>query len=502
MNTTLLILIIFMVLNLGVGLYRPKEGIKKKSGGAQSALSDYYAANRSIQGWVVGVVVAATMISGGSLIATPGLIWSNGLCGAAWQQHGLWYGILGTAILGKRLSVLGTRVKANSIPHLLGIRFGEPTRLITAALIVCILFASTAMQYSASARVLQSASGLGYEVCVILIGVVMTLYLAFGGAKAQAWTNVIQAAFMTAGLFAIGIVAARQFGVTNMIETMGKMDINLITLPGVNNYLTMGNYVSYSLILMACIGISRPETNSRYLTMKKGSPYRLCLVLGSILVFLWYPCMYLAGMAAKVVLPNLPAADLALPQITIELLPPILQGMTLAGILGATMSTASALILTASASISNDFAYKWLEGRDEKSVKQIVVAVTVIISMGSVFISLNPPALLISMAAFANGTMGVAFMPIMFGCLFFPGMTTLGALAGTLGGTVVTILGYVTKNTYIWGFHCIGYGFFAGIALSILVSMITKHSSSEQLDLFYTDGAIVKLDRRGAVMAD
>ena len=274
MNTTLAILLVFMVINLGVGLYHPKKKEKAASASGSSAISDYYAANRSIQGWVVGIVVAATMISGGSLIATPGLIWSNGLCGAAWQQHGLWYGLLGTAILGKRLSVLGTRVKANSIPHLLGIRYGEPTRIITAAMIVCILFASTAMQYSASARVLQSASGFAYETCVILIGVVMTLYLAFGGAKAQAWTNVIQAAFMTAGLFAIAVAAAGKFGITNMINTMGEMDQNLITLPGVNGYLSMGVYVSYSLILMACIGISRPETNSRYLTMKKGSPYR------------------------------------------------------------------------------------------------------------------------------------------------------------------------------------------------------------------------------------
>jgi len=393
MNTTLAILLVFMVINLGVGLYHPKKKEKAASASGSSAISDYYAANRSIQGWVVGIVVAATMISGGSLIATPGLIWSNGLCGAAWQQHGLWYGLLGTAILGKRLSVLGTRVKANSIPHLLGIRYGEPTRIITAAMIVCILFASTAMQYSASARVLQSASGFAYETCVILIGVVMTLYLAFGGAKAQAWTNVIQAAFMTAGLFAIAVAAAGKFGITNMINTMGEMDQNLITLPGVNGYLSMGVYVSYSLILMACIGISRPETNSRYLTMKKGSPYRQCLILGSIAVFFWYPCMYLAGMAAKVALPDLAAADLALPQIVIELLPPVLQGVALAGILGATMSTASALILTASASVSNDFAYKWLEKRDEKSVKLIVVVVTVVISMGSVLISLNPPQL-------------------------------------------------------------------------------------------------------------
>jgi len=103
------------------------------------------------------------------------------------------------------------------------------------------------------------------------------------------------------------------------------------------------------------------------------------------------------------------------------------------------------------------------------------------------------------MAAFANGTMGVAFMPIMFGALFFPQMTTAGALAGTLGGTVITILGYVTKNTYVYGFHCIGYGFFIGIALSIIVSMVTKHSADEQMDLFYTDGKIVKLNEDGSV---
>ncbi len=500
MNVALIILIIFMAINLGIGLFQPKRKAAKTKG-SRTALTDYYAAGRSISGWIVGIVVAATMISGGSLIATPSLIWKVGLAGAQWQQHGLWYGILGTAILGKRLSVLGTRMNVNSIPQLLGIRFGETTRMVTAVLIVGILFASTAMQYSASARVLQSASGLRYEACVIIIGLVMTLYLAFGGAKAQSWTNVVQAAFMTVGLLAIGFIAAQKLGITNMINTMGEADINLITLPGVDNYLNMGTFVSYSMILMACIGISRPETNSRYLTMKKGSPYRQCLILGSGLVFIWYPLMYLAGMASKVLLPNLEVADLALPAITMELLPPLLQGMTLAGILGATMSTASALILTASASVCNDFAYKWLEHREERHVKGIVIVVTVFISMGSVLISLNPPQLLVSMAAFANGTMGVAFMPIMFGCLFFPRMTTAGALAGTIGGTAITIAGYVFKPV-IFGFHIIGWGFFAGIALAIVVSMLTKHSPNEQFEVFYHDGKIIKTNETNSEAAE
>ncbi len=487
----LFIVIAYILLCLGAGLYQPKKKDEPKPADV-SEMDDYYSGGRSITGWVVGIVVASTLISGGSMIATPSLIWNNGLSGAIWQNFGMWYGVLGTIVVGKRLAAVGNRIKANSIPEMLGVRFGSATRWATAIFIVILMFAYVSVQYTASARVLQIASGIGYQWCVVIIGVTMLIYLCLGGARAQAWTNVLQSAFMTIGCVAIAYVVLQKFGgIGPLIQEMGKQNPELIKLPGAKGYLPFPLIISMGFIFMFCGGVGQPQAQSRFLLMKKGSPFKPAMLWGGLLISIWYPCMYLAGMAARVMFPEMEHADQAFPKITEALLSPAMVGLTLAGILGATMSSASAMILTVSASITNDIVGVVKPELSMHTMKKYAIFATFFVTGGSIVISLYPPEMLILMSNFAFGALGVAFTPSMLGALFFKGATKAGTLWGSVLGCGFVIFSYIVLGTSApLGFHAVAWGFIISIVVTYLVSKSTEHSPEEKLDLFYEDGEI------------
>lgn len=500
MNLAFIVVILFLAFNLGVGLYRPKSQraaeCSEGEQGAEETISDYYTGGRSISSWVMGLTVAATIISGGSLIATPCLIYARGLVGAVWQNNGLWYGVLGTAVLGKRFTTLGNRFKVSSIPELIGIRFGQSARMITGIMIVVILFANIATQFSSSARVLESVSGWSYEACIILIGVIMTLYISFGGAKAQSWTNVLQAAFMTLGLVLIAVIALWKMGLVEMIQTMDAIDPALVRMPGVDNYLTIPRFISYGLCLMAVVGIGQPSAQSRFLATKPGTSFKPAIIFGSFAIIIWYPCMYVAGIAAKCMLPDLASPDLAFPQLALTQLHPLLAGICLAAVLGATMSTATALVLTASASITNDIAISKVRHMGGKGVKVLLIVSTFVVSLGGVLMSINPPDLLMTISTFATGSMGCAFTPVFLGLAYFPGTTKAGALSGAITGAGIVIIGHLNDAwTNPLGFHVIGWGLILGILVTVVVSKFTKHSADEIIEPFYTDGEVIELKK-------
>ncbi|MCB0324227.1 MAG: hypothetical protein KDD69_11670, partial [Bdellovibrionales bacterium] len=105
---------------------------------------------------------------------------------------------------------------------------------------------------------------------------------------------------------------------------------------------------------LAIIGM--PHVMIRFMAMSEtGSMTRVRLYYYTWYT-LFYACSIGVGLLARIVLPESHTfdAELALPSLALELLPPVLVGLVLAGLFSATMSTADSLILSCSASITRD----------------------------------------------------------------------------------------------------------------------------------------------------
>lgn len=114
-------------------------------------------------------------------------------------------------------------------------------------------------------------------------------------------------------------------------------------------------------------------------------------------------------------------------------LPALLAGVILAGILAATMSTADSQLLAASSSISQDLGNDFLRC-DFSGKRGMLVARTVMlgISLIAAFLARDPDSSVFRVVSFAWAGFGAAFGPVMLMALFWKRSNKWGALAGML----------------------------------------------------------------------
>jgi sodium/proline symporter len=110
-------------------------------------------------------------------------------------------------------------------------------------------------------------------------------------------------------------------------------------------------------------------------------------------------------------LPELQGLDpeLALPTIAIQLLPPVLVGLILAGIFAATMSTADALVLACSSALTHDLVPKrWLEKTWE------IKSMTLVVTLLALLIALAETQSVFNLVILTWSTLAAAFGPLLF----------------------------------------------------------------------------------------
>lgn len=142
------------------------------------------------------------------------------------------------------------------------------------------------------------------------------------------------------------------------------------------------------------------------------------------------------GLLSRLYLPELGGldAELALPQMAQLLLPPVLVGLILAGIFAATMSTADSLVLSCSASLTQDLA------TGKQSSLWLSKLATLGVTALAFFIAVTGPTSVFTLVILAWSTLASAFGPLMivYACRGRPSQAL--ALAMMIVGPLVALL--------------------------------------------------------------
>lgn len=128
--------------------------------------------------------------------------------------------------------------------------------------------------------------------------------------------------------------------------------------------------------------------------------------------YAWYVVFYLVansvGLLSRLLIPETEAFDpeLALPTLAVDLLPPVLVGVVLAGVFAATISTGDSLVLACSAAVTEDAM-----GKTQKlwRVKTATVSV-VALALG---IALAGPQNVFDLVVVSWGVLGASFAPLL-----------------------------------------------------------------------------------------
>jgi sodium/proline symporter len=325
---------------------------------------DYYLASGSIKPWLVGLSAVATNNSGYMFIGVIGYTYVTGLA-TLWMMCGWILGdFLASTFVHARLRAATERSGEVSYAGVLSSWYGAEQpglqRLI-GALSLLFLLAYASAQLVAGSKALHVLLDWPIWAGAVMGAVLVALYCFAGGIRASIWTDAAQSIVMIVAMGLLLTVAVLRLGgpggaLEQMHAVEGFMDLapaDLVVpgLAGVFLFALGWLFAGFSVI-------GQPHVMVRFMTLDDPGQMRRARAW----YYLWFTSFYClatgVGMLSRIYLSESGAfdAELALPTMALELLPPALVGLILAGVFAATMSTADSLVLSCSAALTHDLA--------------------------------------------------------------------------------------------------------------------------------------------------
>ena len=450
----------------------------------------------------------ASDMSSWLLMGLPGLAYLTGVADAGWTAIGLALGTyVNWKIVAKRIRRY-TQEAGNSItlPSFFSNRYRDSRKIlqsIGAVFIVIFFIPYTASGFAACGKLFASLFGVNYIAAMVISAVVIVGYTALGGFLAASTTDFIQSIIMSVALiivFVFGISVAG--GVPAVIE-------NAQSLPG---YLTMtstydpvtGTAQSYpviNIISMLAWGLGyfgMPHILLRFMAIEDENKLTLSRRVATVWVVISLAVAVLIGvirlaMTDAGALKSLAGSDSETIIVQIAdllsrhgIIPALLAGTILAGILASTMSTADSQLLAASSAVSSDLFGAVLAGKSKKSGMAADRITVLIISIIAMFIASDPNSSVFNIVSFAWAGFGAVFGPVVLFALFWRRSNWQGALAGMVsGGAMVFIWKYLVRPMGgAWDIYELLPAFTVSCIMIVVVSLLTKAPSKEITEEF------------------
>ena len=405
MNDTILYSFLgFLALFLFIGLL----SIRKR----QKTADDYLLASRGISPVFVGLSGAATTASGFGFTGIIGFGYVMGLSGA-WFVCGIIFGsLIGFALTAKRFRLFSQRQKCVSYSEFLTAGMDLKSRalplLIAFATIFAVILYATA-QLTAGSKALHVLFGWHYNIGAILGAVIVLLYCWAGGIRASIWTDVAQIIVMYVAMTILMIVSLGQIGgFAGLYDSLATIDPNLVSM------MPQGNPLGPLLFIAGCLSVGLsfigfPHVMVRFMTLKRPKDTMRAIGWYELSYSAFYITAYIVALCTRVLVDAGEGFDneLALAQLSLDLLPDILVGVVLAGIFAGTISTADSLVLSCTATLSCDVFRKYKNSY--MFLKTSTFAVTLVALMIAIFGSKS----VFDLVLFVIAIMGAGFAPLL-----------------------------------------------------------------------------------------
>tara|TARA_R110002110_G_scaffold415860_1_gene658730 strand:+ start:49753 stop:51189 length:1437 start_codon:yes stop_codon:yes gene_type:complete len=398
---------------------------------------DYYLADSSVKPWLVGLSAVATNNSGYMFIGVIGYTYATGLA-SIWLMIGWIAGdFLGSMFVHSRLRQATSRCDevsyAGVLSHWYGQQDGGQLQRLIGLISLLFLLAYAAAQLVAGSKALQVLLGWPAWAGAVMGSVLVALYCMAGGIRASIWTDAAQSIVM---------ILAMGFLLVSTVGALGGIDATIESMRAVPHFLdwfpkdlavpgAIGAVLFIASWLFAGISvIGQPHIMVRFMTLDNGDK----MYQARIWYYLWFIAFYCmatgVGMLSRIYLTDTASfdAELALPTMALEILPPLMVGLVLAGIFAATMSTADSLILSCSAAITHDLLPHNIENQ------WLIKLTTLAITACALGLALSNTQSVFSLVILAWSGLASAFAPLLIAlCIGWrpsQGISILAMLAG------------------------------------------------------------------------
>lgn len=469
-------------------------------------VGDFYLGGRKLGPLVTAMSAEASDMSSYLLMGLPGLALATGLAEVGWTVIGLAVGTyLNWLIVAKKLRNYSAHIGAITIPDYFSKRYKDNKRILMAiaALIIIIFFVPyTASGFAACGKLFGTLFGIDYHIAMIVSAIVIVGYTSLGGFNAASVTDFIQSIIMTVALLIVLVFGVKQAGGMEAVMENAKGLAGYLNMFQGHNPETGGaaTFSAFSVASTLAWGLGyfgMPHILLRFMAIENPNKVKLSRRVASVWVVISMAVAVLIGVVGIAMLNNgtLPAFDdseTIIIQIStllskMGIVPALIAGVILAGILASTMSTADSQLLAASSAASENIIGGLFRINLSEKGQMIVARVTlIVISVVGVVLAWDADSSVFRIVSFAWAGFGAAFGPIVLLSLFWKRSNKYGAITGMIaGGAMVFIWKFaIAKLGGVFEIYELLPAFLIGLAVNVIVSLATKKPDDEIVKTF------------------
>ena len=429
---------------------------------------DYWIAGSKLGWGIGGATMAATHTSAGTFIGTIGVIYAVGWS-FGWVLITIplayWFMV---AVLAPRF----TAVKELTLPAFLERRYQSKTaRGVGGVIILIATVVYIQAQILAGGLVANVVFGISPLTGMIIFTLILLLYTLVGGMLAVVYTDFLQMLIMIVGtLVSVPLALIHFDGMSALMKKVELIKPLTFDWNGFPTVLLIGLGLAFFLG-----SVATPEKAIRLYAMKDMKTIRRGILLAVIVVTGINLLVFILGLVAMVLFPNLPTGDLAMPMIAKTVLPTFVGTIMLAAITSAMMSTVDSLLLVAGSALSEDIYQNMIRKKASKSRRLLVARIGIfivgIIPLISIISGFAEGELIQFIVILFTAIMAAGFFTPVVGGILWKRATKQGAIAAMIGGVLVTGLWKAFGDPLIYP---VIPGFLTSVLSYIVISLMTK----------------------------
>jgi cation/acetate symporter len=454
--TAIAMFLVFVLTTLGITYWAAS---KTKS------MDDFYTAGGGITGFQNGLALAGDYMSAAALLGVTSMFFFNGFDGLLYSISFFVAWPLLLFLFAERIRNLG-RI---TISDIASFRLDQNRiRTMTAFGSLTVVCFYLVVQMVGAGQLIQLLFGLPYNYAVIAVGLLMAVYVTFGGMVATTWVQIIKAGLLLLGGTLLAILALSKFGFSfEQLFTQAVAahhDGERILLP---SKLVADPLALISLSLGLVFGTAGlPHILMRFFTVPDAKQARKSVFVATGFIGFFYLIVAILGLAAIVIVGQDPAfyesgvvggkliggSNMPVMHLAKAVGGDLLLGFISAVAFATILAVVSGLTMAGTSAISHDLYVMVLRknranAKEERRVSRIAsVGIGIVaVVLGILFKDQN----IAFLVALTFGVAASVNFPILVLSMYWKGLTTRGALIGGIAGLVSSV-SLVVLSPAVW----------------------------------------------------
>ena len=451
--------------------------ITKWAASRTKSAADFYTAGGGITGFQNGLAIAGDYMSAASFLGISAAVMATGFDGLIYSIGFLVGWPVVTFLLAERLRNLGKFTFAD----VAAFRFSQtPVRIFAASGTLVVVAFYLIAQMVGAGQLIKLLFGLDYMYAVVIVGVLMMVYVLFGGMTATTWVQIIKAIMLLGGATFMAFMVMAEFGFSPeaMFAKSVQIKTDLAAQAGKSpeeaakiGFSIMGpggfvkdpiSAISFGMALMfGTAGL--PHILMRFFTVPNAKEARKSVLWATTWIGYFYVLTFIIGFGAIVfVLTNpgfldakgglLGGSNMAAVHLANAVGGNVFLGFISAVAFATILAVVAGLTLSGASAVSHDLYGTVIKGGKSDSASELKVSriTTVILGIVAVILGIAFEKQNIAfMVSLAFAIAASANFPVLLMSVLWKGCTTRGAVIGGFLGLISSV-GLTVVSPAVW----------------------------------------------------